>query len=220
MNTRNTNQGVLAIIFLQSTLRILLLIFLLVAVNPLLEGNKSGSISEPNMLQLTEQIEGHMYIGWNSHYSSEGRDNLDGDSLIVNDVQLSWEFLSCGIWYVASPDQSYDELQTTIAANQTTGNFDFYFSYTHLQFPSDNQRDNETGAGLAISELPADFQSAVDIYYSFEANGSFTTISVAREFTITESLNIVGSGILGMNQGYVEEGHEGLNQFELKLEST
>ncbi len=183
-------------------------------------GNEFETIEKNELLLLIEQIDVSYYGGWDSHYYSEGRDNLDGDSLIVNDVQLGWEFISGGLWYVASPDQSYDELQAILAVTQSVGNFAFYLSYTHLQFPSDNFRDNEVGAGVALFGLPANLQLAADVYYSFDADGSFAELAAVREFTLTESLSIAGMGIFGINQGYISDGHDGSNHFALKLEST
>ena len=71
-----------------------------------------------------EAFEGHVHFGWDSHYFSEGRDNLDGDSLWAASLELAWEHLSVGAWYGISPDQDYDELQLSLAVTQSFGEMD------------------------------------------------------------------------------------------------
>lgn len=60
--------------------------------------------------QAPEPIEGQGQLGWESRYFSEGRDYLDGDSLLVGSFELGWNHLSGGVWYGYSPDQRYGEL--------------------------------------------------------------------------------------------------------------
>ena len=148
-------------------------LFILALFPIYVNGAEPASQSTTDKLQVFEEIEASIYAGWESHYFSEGRDVLDGDSLIVSSVQLGWEFFSSEIWYGTSPDQSYDELQLTVEAAQTIGKFEFYLWYTHYQFPSDNLNDNEIGGGLTIAQLPAEFEVAAEAYYSFDADGFF-----------------------------------------------
>lgn len=209
---------ILSLLFLKH--RLLLTIFLLLAGNTLLLGDALEDTLTTNTPSFMENINGTFFSGWESHYYSEGRDNLDGDSLIVTDFQLSWELLTTEVWYAASPDQSYDELQAILLVSQSFEDLGFCVSYTHLQFPSDNLKDNEVGVGLVIMNLPAELQLLADAYYSFDADGSFAEISAVRQFAFTESLNIAGVGIFGMNQGYIADGHDGSNHFALRLEST
>jgi len=166
-------------------------------------------------LPLIEQVSVSFYGGWDSHYFTEGRDNLDGGSLLVNDLQASWGFLYSQIWYVASPGQSYDELQIIMGVTQSIDDFTWYAGYTHLQFPSDDLNDDEASVGISVSNLPAGLQLAFDAYHSFEADGFFAEFSVSRGFALTDSLSIIGTGILGMNQGYISDGHDGANHFAL-----
>ncbi|MDG2122647.1 MAG: hypothetical protein P8J87_03055 [Verrucomicrobiales bacterium] len=164
-----------------------------------------------------EAIESHAHLGWESSYLSEGRDSLDGDSLLVGSFEMAWQHLAGGIWYGYSPDQRYDELQITIGLTQSLGEFEFYGGYTHLRFPFADLHDNELGAGVAWSGLPLDIGLSADIYYSFDADGYFAEISAAREFEITDQLSFNFSSPLGINQGYVPDGHDGANHFALRF---
>ena len=97
------------------------------------------------------------------------------------------------------------------------GDVELYAEYTHLRFPSDNTEDNKIGAGVAWSGLPAEIELAADAYHSFDAEGWFAEISAVREFEITNRMNIGLSGILGINQGYVSDGHDGANHLALRF---
>lgn len=162
-------------------------------------------------------VEGHIHAGWESRYFSEGRDSLDGDSLFAGSFEIGWRHLAGGIWYGHSPDQHYDELQLTLALTQSLGDFEFYGGYTHLRFPFDDSFDNEIGAGIAWSGLPTDVELAADLYHSFEADGFFAEISAAREFPITDRLALSLTGLFGINQGYVSDGHDGANHVAVRM---
>ncbi|MGK0309359.1 MAG: hypothetical protein ACJAYS_000175 [Lentimonas sp.] len=220
MNTHSINYIVFVVNFQHLGFRLLLFTLFLIAGSSPLKSNESENTSVFNKLQFVEQVNASIYSGWNSHYFTEGRDLLDGDSLIINHVQASWEFLRNEIWYAASPDQSYDELQLMTTATQTFKNYTLYAGYRHLQFPSDNLNDDEIYVGLTIADLPAEFQITVDAYHSFEANGFFVEISAFRNFNITGAWSVSGTGIFSINQGYVADGHDGANHFALSLQST
>lgn len=164
-----------------------------------------------------ESLEGHAHLGWESRYFSEGRDNLDGDSLFVGSLEAGWHHFSGGIWYGRSPDQRYDELQLALAVTESFGDFELYGSYTHLRFPFDDTHDNELGAGLAWSGLPLGVELAADLYHSFDAGGYFAEISASREFEITDRLSLNLTCPFGINQGYVADGHDGANHVALRL---
>ena len=164
-----------------------------------------------------ESTVGHIHVGWESRYASEGRDSLDGDSLWTSSVEFGWQHLSGGIWYGNSPDQNYDELQISVALTESMGDFELYAEYTHLRFPPDGTEDNEIGAGVAWSGLPGKIEVAADAYHSFDAEGWFAEISATREFEITNRMNIGLSGIFAINQGYVPDGHDGANHLALRF---
>jgi len=164
-----------------------------------------------------ESIVGHLHTGWESQYFSEGRDNLDGDSLWATSSELGWTHFSGGFWYGLSPDQDYDELQLTLGLTETVGDFEFYISYTHLRYPADHLHDNEIGIGGSWSGLPLELEVAANAYYSFDAEGSFWEVTLNREFGFSDRLTLLGSGIMGVNQGYIPDGHDGANHFALRV---
>ena len=191
---------------------------LLIAGSSQLKSDKVADTCIANTLQFIEEMNVSIYGGWESHYFSEGRDLLDGDSLIINHVQASWKFLRNEIWYATAPGQSYDELQFMTVVTQTFENYSLYAGYRHLQFPSDGLDDDEIYTGLSISDLPVEFQMSVDAYHSFAADGFFVEIALSRNLTITEALSLACTGIFGINQGYISDGHDGANHFALALQ--
>lgn len=168
-------------------------------------------------LHAHDSVEGHAHLGWESNYFTEGRDALDGDSLLAGSFEMGWKHFAGGVWFGHSPDQRYDELQLSLALTQSVGDFEFYGGYTHLRFPFDSSHDNEIGAGLAWSGLPLDVELSADLYYSFDAGGYFAEISAGREFSIGERLTLNVSVPFGINQGYVTDGHDGANYVALRL---
>lgn len=161
--------------------------------------------------------EGHAHLGWESVYYCEGRDALDGDSLIFGTFEMGWEHIALGVWYSDSPEQDFDDLKLSLALTQEVGDFEVYGAYTHLRFPFEDAHDNELGVGVAWSGLPYDLELAADTYYSFEAEGGFTEISVGWEFVMNDQLTAYVSSPLGFNHGYVADGHDGANHIALRV---
>ncbi|MGC6425707.1 MAG: hypothetical protein ACON5H_01780 [Akkermansiaceae bacterium] len=164
-----------------------------------------------------ETLETHTHLGWESRYFSEGRDNLSGDSLCVSSFEIAWQHLALGVWYGNSPDQSYDELQLSIAVSRNFGDFKVYGAYTHLRFPFDGSHDNEVGAGVTWTGLPNEVELSADVYYSFDAEGAFAEIAASRTFELNDQLSLNLSLPFGINQGYVPDGHDGANHLALRL---
>jgi hypothetical protein len=159
----------------------------------------------------------HLHSDYESRYSSEGRDSLDGDGLASGTFEAAWDAVSVGAWYGSSPEQSYDELQLTTALSWDWKNLECYVAYTHLRFLQEGSQDHEVGAGFAWSGLPGELALDLQAYYSFDAEGAFIETSLSREFDLSDRLQFTTAIIFGMNQGYVAEGHDGANHVELRL---
>lgn len=162
-----------------------------------------------------ETIKGHFHTGWESHYLSEGRDTLDGDSLWASSYEFGWNHVTGGLWYGSSPDQDYDEAKITLGVVQSTDDLEYYFAFTHLLFPFADLDDNELGAGISWSGLPGEFELTADASYSFDAKGSFWEFALNREFTLSDKVTLNTAGLFGVNQGFVSDGHDGANHVAL-----
>ena len=217
MNRQIFNHGGSLRVFLQLQTRALFCIVCLLVGSSLLKGEDFSTADMFVKPQFMEQVGATVYGGWDSHYFTEGRDALDGGSLIITDVQSGWEFLFGQVWYAVCPDQSYDELQFMAGVTQTIEDFTYYVGHRHIQFPADDLNDDEVAVGVSISNLPAGVQISVDAYYSFEADGYFTEISVNRNFFLTERIIFSSTVVFGINRGYVSDGHNGANHFALTV---
>jgi hypothetical protein len=156
---------------------------------------------------------------WESRYATEGRDNLDGDSLAGTTIEAAFKGLSVGAWYASSPDVDYREFDASLTYSVEWNDLEAYISYTHLRFLADEEDDNEIGVGFAYSRLPGGLALGLDSYYSFEAEGAFLEASIGGEYEVLNRLTLAPSAVLGWNSGYISDGHDGANHFMLSCEA-
>ena len=161
-------------------------------------------------------FDAHAHAGWESRYFSEGRDALDGNSLWTGTFELGYDHFSGGVWYGRSSNHKYDEWKYSLALTQESNGFEFYLGYTYLDFSKDHESDYEWSAGISYGELPFAMETSLDASYSMDAEGTFFEWSTGKAFNLNETLQLSLSGIFGWNEGYVSEGHDGLNFFSLR----
>lgn len=129
------------------------------------------------------ELEVSVEAAWDSRYVSEGRDNLDKKGLAGTTVEAAFRGISLGVWYAACPDSDseYREFNASATYGVEWKSFEAYLSYTHLRFLADDEDDNELGAGIAYTALPANLALGLDGYYSFESEGSFFELLLGVE---------------------------------------
>lgn len=155
---------------------------------------------------------------WDNRYFSEGRDQLDGDGIWHSNLEWSNGPLGAGMWYGKSTGRSpYEELQLSVAVTQQVGILDVYAGYTQLQFPVTHTHDDEFGAGVEWHDGPLGIDLALDAYDTLDAGGWFAEATATRKWQLSETLTLDVAAILGMNQGYVADGHDGANHAALQL---
>ena len=103
-----------------------------------------------------------------------------------------------------------------MALTQESNGFEFYLAYTYLDFSKDHESDSEWSAGISYGELPFAMETSLDASYSMDAEGTFFEWSTGKAFNLNETLQLSLSGVLGWNEGYVSDGHDGLNFFALR----
>ncbi len=162
-------------------------------------------------------VAGSLHLAWESRYSSEGRDNLDGDSIWVQSLEYCWRDLCFGVWRAESPEQPYEELQLAMAYGWRWGDLELSLGYTHLRFPEDDEHDHEVGLGLVWDGGPFGIEWALDAYHSHEASGSFIEATAGRTWDWSETSSVGLAVIFGVNQGYVADGHDGANHAAMQL---
>ena len=179
--------------------------------------HEGDSAKKVEAIHTHEDLIGHTHAGWESRYFSEGRDALDGKSLWTGSVELGYKHFSGGVWYGRSSNHAYDELQYGLSLTQEKNDWSFYAGYTHLVFSKDNESDDEWSFGLAHDNLPYSLGTSLDGTYSMDAEGVFYEWSSYREFSLGEKSAVLISGILGLNDGYVSDGHDGANFYALSV---
>ena len=174
------------------------------------------TIKTVDKMHAHETFEAHAHAGLESRYFTEGRDALDGKSLWKGTMELGYDHISGGIWYGRSSNHKYDEWHYSLALTQESEGYEFYLGYTHLDFSKDDESDGEWSVGIAYGELPYGLETSLDATYSKDTGGTFFEWSNARGFNPSEKLQLAISGVLGWNEGYVSDGHDGLNFFALR----
>ena len=185
-------------------------------------GTASELVDTKEIIEVVESakpgplFEFNITTDWNSRYVSEGRDNLDGDSLLGITIEAAYVFLpfgaiTLGTWYAWTPaSTAFAELDAWAEYSLEIGNFEAYAGYKHLRFYPYDVHENEIGAGAAY-ELPLAFAVGGDWYYSFATDGSFFELFIERGCEVTPWLVLTPAVIMGFNAGYRPEGHDGAN---------
>lgn len=179
---------------------------------------KAMAQSETDMWRLLPDL--CTTLAWDHRYVSEGRDNLDGDSLAGATFETGIGNMTLGLWYADSPEQSYREFNAYTVYGMEWRDIEGYLAYNHLRFLADEEYDNEIGTGIAYNALPLYLSFGLDATWSFEAEGAFIETSLSGEYQVHEKLMLRPLAALGFNAGYVAEGHDGINHGAVQLEAA
>lgn len=180
-----------------------------------------GSIrrENPRQSEAEDRRPVHMHLRWESRYVSEGRDNLDGDALTSVFSDISTGNFTFAPWLAYSSESEYTEVNLNLIYGlKLADQLEIYGGYTHIQsrLDSRNSKDNEMFADLVC--MPTElFDVLVNCYHSFEASGFFWEFALKREQMLNDKTVLAMRSILGVNEGYVPDGHDGLNHVELRL---
>lgn len=157
---------------------------------------------------------GAIGMAWDSKYISEGRNNLEEGGLVSTFavVEFETEAGAFGVetWFGSSVDTPYTEFNVALSWAKTVGQIDLALGYSYLAFTQDDEDDHELSAEIS-SEVFGGLLPFLAAVYSVEADGSFFELGLTREWEITERLAISPYALIGFNQGYVADGHDGAN---------
>ena len=182
----------------------------------------AGTVQRENPYQTAAEarLPVHLHTFWESRYVTEGRDNLDGDPLASASSDIAFGDLTIAPWVAHGYESDYTELNFNVVYGfRLAEQVEFYAGYTRLQTRAsgDWDKDNEVSAELIYSPTSL-FDVLVTGYYSFEAKGAFWEGALRHEQTLDDQTILTVYGILGANDGYVAEGHNGLNHAQLRLD--
>lgn len=151
-------------------------------------------------------------VGYESHYVTEGRDNLNGNPLWTGSLEYTQGPLGLGVWFGQSPQADYDELNAGGSWSVPVGPVAVTAGFTYLRFPADDAQDAELSVAAETDKLPGGLSGTLGAVYSAEAKGVFLEGMLAREFeTRWRGVTVCPFVSAGWNAGYVPDGHRGMN---------
>jgi len=182
-----------------------------------------SAFSLSSLAKAQSDLEGSLSLGWDSHYFLEGRDLLDDDGLWSYTVDAAYKNAAIGFWQAEGEGTDYSELNLWFEYTFELSDLEVALRYVHLWFESDDAEDDEIGVSLTYNGLPGGIVPNVDWYHSFEADGDYIAFSVQRPFEFNlgrSSLTLTPIAQIGLNSGYIAEGHSGFDTTSLGLEAS
>ena len=191
---------------------------------PAVEVGPGGGVAleRKQRTEMESLFEWHTHFLGESRYVTEGRDNLAGEGLF----SVSSEFIIGEAnflpWYAYSPGADYSELNLNfIYGILPTEDLAVYFGYNHIRarYLGEGDYYNEVSFGL-VHKLIKRVVVAADIYHSFEAGGSFMEMAIKYFDAPYKSAHYSVQAGLGVNAGYISDGHTGLNHLQLRANTS
>ena len=166
--------------------------------------------------------EWHAHLLWESRYVTEGRDNLSGNNLVSASTEFAIDEFSVVPWLAASPAADYAEFNLNIVYGfKLADAVVIYAGYNRIQARDNgvSSDDNEISLDLAY-KFSKQLHLLASVYHSFDADGAFMELAVKRRHRINDKTRVRAQAVLGTNAGYVTDGHDGLNNFQLRANIT
>jgi len=180
-----------------------------------------GNIGQENPYQSDAEDRRpiHIHFLWESRYVTEGRDNLAGDGLTSVFSDISLGNFTFAPWLAYGYESEYTEYNLNFVYGlKLMDQLEIYAGCHHLQtrLAGENDRDNEVSVDLVYMPTTL-FDILTNGYYSFDARGSFWEFTLKREQMLNDQTVLTLRSVLGANEGYVPNGHDGLNHVQLRL---
>lgn len=116
-----------------------------------------------------------------------------------------------------STSAGYSEFNLNVVySSKPLGNLELFIGYTYIHARDSDSSSNDNEISLDLVYLLHDLlQISSGIYYSFDAGGAFTEIAVSKDILFGNALSINIRATIGVNAGYVADGHNGVNHNQL-----
>jgi hypothetical protein len=156
---------------------------------------------------------------WESRYVDSGRQDLAEGGLFSSEWVWAHDALSWGLWMGVADSEDYQEYNLFADYSFRIGHLEFALAYTHLEFQPDDTDDDELSL-TAEYEHRSGWVTAMASVYSFETEGSFLELSLARPLTFCEGqVHITPMLVAGIDMGYRTAEHDCLNHIQWMLEA-
>lgn len=174
-------------------------------------------LESPKRSALENRFEWHAHFLWESRYMTEGRDNLSGKSIYSLSTELTYNDFSFVPWVAEGINTDYSELNLNIIyAAKLYQNLDVFVAYNLIQSQESatTTNDNEISLDLAYFHNKH-FYLLATFYYSYDTEGAFSELAIKKAYRV-HNISMSLKGILGFNGGYVTNGHNGINNAQLR----
>lgn len=152
-----------------------------------------------------------------SKYVSEGREQLVDSCLLSVESIAVWQGATLGVWYATGESEAYDELNIFFEYGFKFGALDTRLGYTRLEFPEDNEHDNEWNVGISVTNLSW-LTPGIDYTHSTGAGGGFLEVSLRSKFSpVRERLTLEFYVLEGFDFGYASDDHDGSNNVQVGI---
>lgn len=160
-------------------------------------------------------------VRFDSKYVSEGRNNLNNGGIIwttlSHDIDDRFTLIADhGIATASSED--YKELNLSLEFANRIGSFDYYMSYTHLEF-EEQEDDNEIGLGGSWSGFEQ-ITPSLDVTYSAESKGAFVETGIHTDIQLNDKISLSPYLKVAFDYGYAAENNHGYNHTAIGTELT
>ncbi len=159
---------------------------------------------------------------YNTRYWAEGRDFLENDDIWSTSVSYGWESLAAGVWYAKSTELPYEELQFGLAwRHDLSDDLQLYVGAAYVDYMDNTNAvasqdsEYELASGLTYTGCPWGIEWVLDVYYTDDTGGWFAEVSGTREWELSDKWGVHVTGLIGMNQGYIQDGSDGLNHMAI-----
>lgn len=173
----------------------------------------------PRRTKMEERYEWHGHLSWESLYVTEGRDNLDGDGIVSASTEFTFRGLGIVPWLARGTGGNYSEANLNVVyGDRPTQQFEYFvgFNHAHAWEAGEHSAENELSLDLVFYRKKH-FQLLASSYYSFDEGGAFTELGIQRGYRFQPEWILETRASLGINHGYVSDGHRGLNHGQLHL---
>jgi len=176
-------------------------------------------LEKPKRTQLEEQFKWHAHLLWESRYITEGRDNLSGKGIYSVSTEFTYQNISFVPWIANAINSDLSELNLNVVyGEKLLENFELFASYNHIRSREAGQRTNDNEFSLDLAYFyEKRLQFMASAYYSLDAEGAFSEVSIKKGYRINKALLINLSAITGFNFGYVSDGHDGINNAQVRV---
>jgi hypothetical protein len=183
-----------------------------------------GKIKLENLSRATlkNKFDWHTHLLWESRYVTEGRDNLSGKDIVSISSEFDYQGVIIVPWFAKGIAADYSEYNVNIIYKLALlDNLEMFLGYNYIKAQDASIDSNDTEISVDLVYFYKNrVQFLSSIYYSFDVKGAFIDLTLKKNYPINDQLSFELMTTLGLNAGYVADGHNGVNYGQLRTNFT